>query len=408
MKTAIITVGKEVLTGKTTNTNLTSIASRLNQIGIDVNRSFVIDDKPEEYNEILDFINEDLIIFTGGLGPTIDDITRETVIKYFGVETHIDNDILIGIKAYFDHIGVEMKDTNDKQALFPIKSIILDNKLGTAPGVIFETEGKIVVLFPGPPHEMLPMLEKLIDYLKEKLDIKLFSKGFKLVGTGESTMEKSLTRFYDLHPNVNIAPYAGIGEIKYIFTSNNKENLDTAMDGFYSKFSAFIYGDLDDTLEGVIVELLTRNKMIISVVESCTGGMLASTIVNVGGSSQVFNESIVTYSNKAKIKYLDISVDTLNTYGAVSSECALEMSNNLSNKTNADITVSITGIAGPTGGTTEKPVGLVFFGITFNGETTTHKKMFNGNRYMIRKRATIFALNLVRKQLIIANKKKWN
>jgi len=399
MKTAIITVGKEVLTGKTINTNLTSIASKLNQIGIDVNRSFVIDDKVEEYYEILDFINEDLVIFTGGLGPTIDDITRETVIKYFGVDTYINNEILAGIKTYFDHIGLEMKDTNNKQALFPKKSIILENKLGTAPGVIFENNGTTIVLFPGPPHEMLPMLDKLIEYLKERLDIKLFSRGFRLVGTGESTMEKSLTGFYDLHPNVNIAPYAGIGEIKYIFTSNSEDDLDKAMEEFYAKYSGFIYGNLDDTLEGVIVGLLAKNKMIISVVESCTGGMLASSITNVSGSSSVFHESIVTYSNEAKTKYLDISLDTLNTYGAVSSKCALEMSKGLSNKTNADITVSITGIAGPTGGTPKKPVGLVYFGVTFNGETITHKKMFNGNRYMIRKRATIFALNLVRKQL---------
>ena len=400
MKTAIITVGKEVLTGKTVNTNLTSIASRLNQIGIDVNRSFVIDDKLEEYHKILDFIDEDLIIFTGGLGPTIDDISRETVIKYFGVETYLNQDILNGIKSYFDHIGVEMKDTNDKQALFPKESIILENKLGTAPGVIFKSNKKTIVLFPGPPHEMLPMLEKLVIYLKEKNGIELFSKGFKLVGTGESTMEKSLTGFYELHPNVNIAPYASIGEIKYIFTSNNEVDLDNAMDNFESLFAKYIYGNLDDTLEGVIIKKLEQKKMIISVVESCTGGMLASTLTNVSGSSKVFNESIVTYSNEAKIKYLDISLDTLDEHGAVSEECAFEMANNLYNKTNSDITISITGIAGPTGGTTLKPVGLVFFGVCQNGETETYQKMFNGNRYMIRKRATIFALNLIRKRLI--------
>ena len=400
MKTAIITVGKEVLTGKTTNTNLRTIASRLNQIGIDVNRSFVIDDKLEEYHEILDFIDEDLIIFTGGLGPTIDDITRETVINYFGVDTYINQDILKGIKSYFDHINVEMKDTNTKQALFPKKSIILDNKLGTAPGVIFDVNNKTIVLFPGPPHEMLPMLEELIKYLEKVNEIKYFSKGFKLVGTGESTMEKSLTGFYELHPNVNIAPYAGIGEIKYIFTSINKLDLENAMNEFYKLFPKFVFGDLNDTLEGVVVKLLTDKKMIISVVESCTGGMLASSITNVSGSSSVFNESIVTYSNEAKIKYLDIKLDTLNTYGAVSSECALEMSKKLFEKTNSDITVSITGIAGPTGGTKEKPIGLVYFGVTFKGENKTYKKMFNGNRYMIRKRATIFALDLVRKELL--------
>ncbi len=397
MKTVIVTVGKEVLTGKTINTNLTSIAMRLNQIGIDVNRSFVIDDDKEEYYKILDFIDEDLIIFTGGLGPTIDDISRETVINYFGVETYINEEILKGIKTYFDHIDVKMENTNNKQALFPKNSIILENKLGTAPGVIFKSKKKTIVLFPGPPHEMFPMLDKLIEYLTEKLNIKLFSKGFKLVGTGESTMEQSLSGFYQFHTNVNIAPYASVGEIKYIFTSDNQSDLKCSMNEFRSFYKEYIYGDLEDTLEGVVVKKLAENNLIISIVESCTGGLLAGAITNVSGSSKVFNESIVTYSNEAKIKYLDISLDTLSKHGAVSEECAFEMANNLYKKTDSDITVSITGIAGPTGGTEEKPVGLVCFGITYKNDTSTYKKIFNGNREMIRRRAVIYALNLVRK-----------
>lgn len=400
MKTAIITVGKEVLTGKTTNTNLKTIASRLHQIGIDVNRSFVIDDKLEEYYKILDFIDEDLIIFTGGLGPTIDDISRETVLGYFEVESYIDQEILNGIKSYFDQIGLKMKDTNNKQALFPKNGINLENKLGTAPGVIFEVNEKTIVLFPGPPHEMLPMLEKLIEYLEKKNDIRMFSRGFKLVGIGESSMEKALTGFYELHPNVNIAPYANIGEIKYIFTSNNEDDLDSAMNEFYTKFSKYIYGDLHDTLEGIVVKLLTKKNMIISVVESCTGGMLASIITNVSGASKVFNESFVTYSNEAKMRYLDVSLDTIKKHGTVSLECAFEMADNLYKKTDANVTISITGIAGPTGDTPDKPVGLMYFGITYNGDTKSYKKIFNGNREMIRKRATIYALNLVRKELI--------
>ncbi len=401
MKTAIITVGKEVLTGKTVNTNLTSIARRLNQIGIDVNRSFVIDDKAEEYYQILDFIDEDLIIFTGGLGPTIDDISRETVIKYFGVETYVNQAVLKRIKSSFDHIGIEMKDTNDKQALFPKESIVLHNELGTAPGVIFNTRNKTIVLFPGPPHEMLPMLEELIEYLKEVNQIKLFSKGFKLVGTGESTMEKSLTGFYELHPLVNIAPYATIGEIKYVFTSSNEAALNHCMDDFYQQYQQYIYGDLTDTLEGVIVQKLAEKGLLISLAESCTGGMMASQITSVSGASKVFNEGIVTYSNEAKVKYLDVALDTLTKDGAVSSRCALEMAKGLALKTKADITVSITGIAGPTGGTSKKPVGLVYFGMHFQGKTKTYKRIFNGNRQMIQKRATIYALNLVRKQLIV-------
>ncbi len=400
MKTAIITVGKEVLTGKTVNTNLTSIARRLNEIGIDVNRSFVIDDKAEEYYQILDFIDEDLIIFTGGLGPTIDDITRETVIAYFKVETYIDETILKKMKTSFDHIGIEMQDTNDKQALFPKNSIILDNELGTAPGVIFKGDNKTIVLFPGPPHEMLPMLDQLIIYLQKELQIKLFSKGYKLVGIGESTMEKALTGFYEKHPLVNVAPYAVIGEIKYVFTSSDETALNKCMQEFYQKFQQFIYGDLADTLEGVIVKALTEKNLVIATAESCTGGMMASSITSVSGSSKVFNEGLVTYSNAAKIKYLGVSLDTLEKAGEFSDSCAFEMAKGLAEKTKADLTVSITGIAGPTGGTKEKPVGLVYFGVNYQGETKTYKRVFNGNRQMIQKRATIYALNLVRKQLI--------
>lgn len=401
MKTTIITVGKEVLTGKTINTNLTTISRMLNQIGIDTNRSFVIDDQKEEYHKILDFIDEDLIIFTGGLGPTIDDISRETVIDYFEVEASTNEEVLERIKLYFDQIGLKMHDTNNKQAYFPTKSIVLNNNLGTAPGVIFTKGDKTIILLPGPPHEMLPMLKESIEYLRKKLNIKLYSKGFKLVGTGESAMEKSLVGFYELHPNVNIAPYASIGEIKYVFTSNTVTDLENAMTEFKMKYSEYIYGDLNDTLESAVVELLTKKNMIISVVESCTGGLLASIITSVNGSSKVFHESIVTYSNEAKVKYLGISLDTLSMFGAVSSQCAYEMADNLYKKTISDVCISVTGIAGPSGGTIEKPVGLVFFGINLKGYTKTYKKMFNGNREMIRKRASIYALNLVRKKLIM-------
>lgn len=400
MKTAIITVGKEVLTGKTINTNLASISRRLNEIGIDVYRSIVIDDIKEEYYKILDFCDSELIIFTGGLGPTIDDITRETVIDYFEVETYLDKNILNLNEKYFKRIKMKMEDTNDKQAYFPKDSIILDNALGTAPGVIFKTGKKTIVLFPGPPHEMLPMLDHLIEYLKMELEIKLYSKGFKLVGTGESTMEKALTGFYDKHPNVNIAPYASIGEIKYVFTSDNEEQLEEAMSDFYSKFSEYIYGDLDDTLESVVVKQLIEKNIVLSIAESCTGGLLASAIVNVSGSSEVFKESFVTYSNEAKSKYLGVKKETLNEYGAVSKQVAHEMSSGLSNKTLADVTISVTGIAGPTGGTSDKPVGLTYFGLTHNEVTKTFKKVFNGNRKMVRTRATTFALNLIRKELL--------
>lgn len=399
MRTAIITVGKEVLTGKTINTNLATISRKLNEIGIDVNRSIVIDDIKEEYYSILDFCDSDLIIFTGGLGPTIDDITRETVIDYFKVETYLDKDILKDMKDYFERINLKMEDTNDKQAYFPKDSIILKNNLGTAPGVIFKADNKTIVLFPGPPHEMMPMLDELLIYLKKELKIKLHSKGFRMVGIGESTIEKALTGFYEKHPLVNIAPYAGVGELKYVFTSSNEKSLIETMNHYYDQFSEYIYGDLDDTLESVIVEKLIEKNMVISMAESCTGGLIASKIVNVSGSSKVFKESFITYSDEAKIKHLGVKEKTLKTVGAVSKEVAYEMAEGTAIRTSADIVISVTGIAGPTGGTPEKPIGLTYFGVSHNGVTKTYKRIFNGNREMVRTRATIYALNLVRKEL---------
>ena len=396
MKTVVIAVGKELLTGRTVNLNLRDISMKLKQIGIDVNRSFVIDDIKEEYKKILDFIDEDLIIFTGGLGPTVDDITREVVYEYFGVDTYINEEEIEYIRNRFGRMGLKMKDTNIKQAVMPKESIVLHNELGTAPGVYFKVNGKRIALFPGPPHEMNPLMDMVQDTLKEELDIKLFTKGFKLVGTGESYMESKLTNFYQEHSKVNIAPYANVGEIKYIFTSSDQDALDQCMNEFKFKFSQFIYGDLDDTLESVIVKELIQRGLTVSFAESCTGGLIASTIVNVSGSSNVFKESFVTYSNEAKQKYLGVSKETLEKYGAVSEECAIEMSKGLSNQTNADISLSVTGIAGPTGGTEEKPVGLVHFGLTYKGKTVSYRRVFNGNRLMVRTRAKIYGLNLIR------------
>jgi nicotinamide-nucleotide amidase len=314
----------------------------------------------------------------------------------------MDQEVLDKIKSMFDRVDVEMKDSNNKQALFPKDSIKLGNALGTAPGVYFKVGKQRIILLPGPPHELLPLLDEMIEIIKDELDINLISRGFKLVGTGESSMENNLKGFYGVHPKVNVAPYANVGEIKYIFTSNDTDALDRAMNDFYKKFNEFIYGGLEDTMESVVVELLQEQNKIISVAESCTGGMISSRIVNVPGSSKVFKEGLVTYANEAKMKHLDVSVDTLTNFGAVSAECAAEMCDNLFANTDADITLSITGIAGPSGGSETKPVGLVYFGINHRGKTKIYKALFNGNREMIRIRSTIYALNMVRKELLLA------
>ena len=400
MKSAIITVGKEVLTGKTINTNLSDISQNLRRIGIDVLSSFVIDDIYDEFERVLNIVNEDVIVFTGGLGPTVDDITKESVCKYYGVDLVLYPTVLLEIEEYFKRMNREMNEYNRKQAFFPEGAYIIKNKLGTAPGVIFTTDKKTIVLLPGPPHELNPMLGDVLKYLEKLSKYKYFSKGYKLTGTGESQMEKLLKDFYHKHKEVSIAPYASIGEIKYVFTSKNEVALEKCLSEFYEKFSNYIYGDLDSTLESTVVKLLKDNNIVISTAESCTGGMLASHIVNVSGSSSVFKEGFITYSNEAKIRYLDLNPALLKKYGAVSEQCVYQMAFKLHERTDADVCVSISGIAGPTGGSDDKPVGLVYFGINYKNQTKTFKKIFNGNRYMVRKRATLFALNMIRKELV--------
>ncbi len=400
MKTAVITVGKEILTGKTINTNLTTIARELRKIGIDVNRSFVIDDQKEEYVKILNIIDEEVLIFTGGLGPTIDDITRESVYEYYQVPFKINHDALNSIQKYFDRMNIVKKQSNDKQALLPIDSIALKNNNGTAPGVIFEKNNQIIILLPGPPNELKPMLKDVISFLKTKTPTVFYSGGFNLVGIGESTMEDMLQDFYKEYHDVNIAPYASVGEVKYVFTSENELKMHQAMDAFKKMYDQYIYGDINDTLESTVVSMLRKQHKILSIVESCTGGLLASRITKVNGASHCFYESLVTYSNEAKIKYLNINKETLEQYGAVSKEVAMEMASHLIQKTKADIAISITGIAGPTGGSLEKPVGLVYFGLAHNGKVISEKRVFNGNREKIQFRTTQFALDMIRKELL--------
>lgn len=402
MDVVVVAVGREVLSGKTVNTNLRDIAVMISKIGLEITKSFVIDDNIEEYHKVLDTIDEELVIFTGGLGPTVDDLSREAVYSYYGLETYINEDVLTDIKRYFDRRNQRMTSANHKQALFPIGGMILKNDLGTAPGVCMNIDDQHIVLLPGPPREMRPMLEELMVYLKEKIGINIYSEGFKLVGTGESAMEEKLEGFYEQHPNVRIAPYASLGEIKYIFTSSDELEMRKAKDEFYTKFKEYIYGNLENTLEEIVVSLLKKNHQILATVESCTGGLLASSITSVSGASDVFKEGLVTYSNEAKMKYVNVSKQTLETKGAVSAECVSEMAKHLYEQTDATVTLSISGIAGPSGGTKEKPVGLVYFGLCDNGEVKVVKEVFNGNRSMIQSRAKIYALNMLRKVLIDA------
>ncbi len=403
MQGTIVSIGNELLIGKTINTNLSIIAKTLYAMGIEVNQALCVKDDLKSIHQTLSRIDDDFIIITGGLGPTPDDLTKEAVCAFYGLELTLHQQSLTRIEEAFKSMHKPMDKSNLKQAYFPSSAIVLNNDNGTAPGAIFQVGKQTIVLLPGPPTELMPMLEPVKAYLLDHLDYEVFHGGYLVVGVGESEMEHRLDGFYDAHQNVIIAPYAGLGEIQYIFTSKDATALKTALKAFYKRFKDVIVGPYDTPLEHIVVQTLQAQNKTISFAESCTGGLLAGRLINVPGASRVFNESYVLYSDAAKIKQLGVHQSIIDQFGAVSNQCVYELSYQLAQRTSSDISVSVSGIAGPEGGTDDKPVGTVYFGITHEGRTKTVHHIFAGDRQMIRQKAVAFALNLVIKTLTLAH-----
>jgi nicotinamide-nucleotide amidase len=397
MKVKIIAVGTEVLTGLTLNTNAAYIGSRLSEEGYIMNKSVVVADDREELLDELTSSKEDIVILTGGLGPTIDDFTKEVVAKYLGVNLLHSEEVLDKIKARFAKYNVKMDQSNLQQALVFENGVTLNNNNGTAPGFVIKGD-KIIVLLPGPPKEMKPMFEEVVSK-HLSLSQKVYHLGYKLVGIGESSCEGLLRNFYHHYPNVEIAPYALDGEIKYLLRSNNHSDLIECDTAFKAIFSEYIIGDYKTNIFKEVFELLVSKEKTISFAESCTGGLATSKLVDIPGSSKVLNESIVTYANEAKTKYLNVREKTLDEFGAVSVECVREMLEGLSKETGADVNVAISGIAGPDGGTKEKPVGLVYVGVLFEGEFSVDEYHLVGSRTTIRERACHMVFRKVYKML---------
>ena len=400
MKATIISVGNEILLGKTVNTNLSFLAASLFALGIEVHESMAIRDDEKAIHNALFKTETPLIIFTGGLGPTQDDKTKESVASYYGLTLIRNEQAYRDISEFFKRAGRTMDPSNDKQADFPENAVILKNTRGTAPGAIIPHGDKHIILLPGPPSELRPMFPDIKEYLKPYLNETVYQKGFLVVGQGESDFETKMAPVYKGHPDVNIAPYASTGEITYIFTSRDEDKLKKALDDFKWRFNTFIVGAFDTPLEEHVVSALADQNKTISFAESCTGGMVASRLVNVSGASNVFKESFILYDNESKVKHLGVNRMVLEKYGAVSDACVYELAYQLHQRTGADVSLSVSGIAGPEGGTKDKPVGLVYFGIHHEGRTKTYSRIFAGDRHMIRVKATAYALYLVHKTVM--------
>lgn len=409
MKAEIITVGTEILLGDIVNTNSQFLAKELASIGVEVYYQETVGDNETRLLNLLEeaFKRSDIVITTGGLGPTNDDITKEIAAKYFNQELVFYSDLWENIKSYFEKLGLKPTENNKKQAYFPKDCIILDNPNGTASGVISKKENKMIILLPGPPKEMIPMFNNSVkSYLQSLTDYKLVSKTLRFIGIGESELEEKLIDIINSQSNPTIAPYAKENEVTLRITAKSKDDekandlIKSIEDKIKDRVGKYIYGYDDTTLEETVAKLLVKNNMTIAVSESCTGGMVSSKLIDYPGISQSFIEGCVTYSNEAKMNRLGVKKETLDKYGAVSSETAIEMAVGIAKNLNTNIGLSTTGVAGPGGGTDEKPVGLVYIGIYINGDVKVKKCNFSGSRDKIRSRATNEALNLLRLELL--------
>ncbi|MGH4122777.1 MAG: competence/damage-inducible protein A [Clostridium sp.] len=409
MRAEILAVGTEILLGDIINTNAQYIAKRLADLGIAVYHQSVVGDNPERLLEAyrLAFSRADLVITTGGLGPTKDDLTKEVAFEYFGKKSVVHEASMKIIEGYFKEMNKPMAKSNVKQAYFPVDAVILPNNNGTAPGCIIEENGKIVALLPGPPREMKPMFEEaVVPYLEKFQQGVLVSKVLRVIGVGESSAEEMIEDILDNQTNPTVAPYAKDGEMLFRITAkaNTQERgiklIEPMENAIRSRLGNNIYGEGDITLENVLGEMLINKKLTIATAESCTGGMVAAKLVNYPGISSVFIDGVVTYSNEAKINRLGVSAKTLDKYGAVSSEVAAEMAQGIAKTSGTKIGISTTGIAGPDGGSAEKPVGLVYVGLYMNGEVKTKMLKLSGDRQKIRERATMQLLDWLRRELL--------
>jgi len=409
MKAEILAVGTEILLGDILNTNAQFLALELANLGVDVYYQTVVGDNPQRLQDTIfhAFSRADLIITTGGLGPTEDDLTKETGAKYFGLDMELDERALARIKKYFNGTGRTMTENNVKQAYVPKGATVLYNDNGTAPGIIIEKDGKVLVMLPGPPKETMPMfLNQVKPYLEQKQEYTFVSRVLRIAGIGESAMETMVKDLIDKQTNPTIAPYAKMTESLLRITAKVKQPKDAdAMiaplaEEIYRRMGDAIYAEGETNMQTVVSEMLLEKNITIATAESCTGGLLAGALVDYAGISKVFLDGCVTYSNESKMKRLGVSAETLEKYGAVSHETAAEMALGVAKTAGTRIGISTTGVAGPDGGTTEKPVGLVYIGIAIDGKVTTKELRTIGKRERIRERSVYQALNELRKVLL--------
>ncbi|MGM0508948.1 MAG: competence/damage-inducible protein A [Fusobacteriota bacterium] len=395
----IILIGTELLNGMMVDTNSIYLAEELNEFGIKISGKSVVGDNIDDIVRVLSNVQkrEDMVIISGGLGPTVDDITRDAVAKYLKRDLVFNEEEYEKIKSKFENLRRKMPKNNKKQALFPEGSQVIENIKGMAPAFFVENIG----VFPGVPNELKVTFPKYLkNYVGGIQKEKNYIKDLLLWGLPESTIEEEIQDIVeDLNTNNNIeieflAKDYGI-IIRFLGAMSRKKDILEIVDNIYSRLGNYIFGEDNDRIEKILFQKLIQKDYTLSTAESCTGGLVADKLVSLPGISKYYIEGLITYSNDSKIKRLQVKPETLEKKGAVSKDTVFEMLDGLQ----TDLGIAISGIAGPTGGTKEKPVGTVIIGIKIREKKHIEKHIFHGNRNEIRRRATLSSLFFLEKNL---------
>jgi len=413
LKAEIISIGDELLIGQVINSNQAYIAEKLNSVGVFADRMTTVGDDEQK---ILDtfhkaFSTHDIVTVTGGLGPTHDDITRAVICKFFNTGLVVNNEALENVKKIFARLNISPRKVNEDQALVPRNCTVIQNRLGTAPGYFFERDSKFFFVMPGVPYEMKAMMDDFVIPFLKKQNTGLVIRHLTLKTTGiaESFLSEQIgdiNNLFSLDSGITLAFLPSPLGVRLRITVKAK-SVDEAEQGIRDvesklrgKAEKYIYASGDRELEEVVGSLLKERKFTLAIAESCTGGLIADRITNVSGSSEYFERGMITYSNKSKIHELGVPSDFIKHYGAVSKQVAEAMAFGIRTKSNSDIGISTTGIAGPAGGSVEKPIGLVWIGYSDNNETFALQFNFGGDRRITKERAAQAALELVRRKIL--------
>jgi len=408
MKAIIISIGNELLNGRTMNSNATFIGSKLYEIGISTQMVITIRDEAQSISDNLQraLQESDLVFLTGGLGPTHDDITKKVVTEFFDARLIYDELIVRRIEEKFRERGLKMPEVNREQGYVPDKATIIPNALGTAPGLHFEKSGKHVFVMPGVPREMKSMMTETIipklhnEFLRETIEV----HAYRTTRIAESRIYELCEQFLQRFPDYEIAflpKFIGV-DIRVAIkpVAKDAEMLAEFEKGLYQRIGKYIYTEGDRTLAAVVGDLLSEKDLTVSVAESCTGGLVQHQITRVAGSSAYFLGGMVTYSNQSKIKFLGVEKALLEKHGAVSEAVAKEMAAGVRKAFAADVALSTTGIAGPGGGTAEKPVGLVYIGLATAEKVIAKKFNLGKDRAINKEQGAQFALDILRRELM--------